>query len=124
VIVRTHGAQPAAIHSARSFAILHAAIYDAVNAIHRTHAPYLLDLPPAARSLSVEAAVDGAAHEVLLQLYPAFKAALDSQYQESLAQIPDSKGKGEGAILGQDVANFVLGHFLTPLHRGDEDDED
>jgi hypothetical protein len=33
VIVRTPGAQPATIHPTRSFAIMHAAIYDAVNAI-------------------------------------------------------------------------------------------
>ena len=33
VIVRTPGAQPATMHSTRSFAIMHAAIYDAVNAI-------------------------------------------------------------------------------------------
>ena len=32
-IVRTPGAQPASIHSTRNFAILHAAIYDAVNNI-------------------------------------------------------------------------------------------
>src|SRR6476661_3223827 len=31
VIVRTHGAQPATIHPTRSFAMMHAAIYDAVN---------------------------------------------------------------------------------------------
>ena len=37
-IVRTPGAQPATIHPTRSFAIMHAAIYDAVNAIDRTHA--------------------------------------------------------------------------------------
>jgi len=30
-IVRTPGAQPATIHSTRNFAILHAAIYDAIN---------------------------------------------------------------------------------------------
>src|SRR5690349_21483315 len=30
-IVRTPGSQPATIHSTRNFAILHAAIYDAVN---------------------------------------------------------------------------------------------
>src|SRR5690242_9313790 len=41
VIVRTPGAQPATIHPTRSFAIMHAAIYDAVNAIDRTHRPYL-----------------------------------------------------------------------------------
>ena len=32
-IVRTPGAQPATIHPTRSFAIMHAAIYDAVNAM-------------------------------------------------------------------------------------------
>ena len=32
-IVRTKGAQPATIHPTRSFAMMHAAIYDAVNTI-------------------------------------------------------------------------------------------
>jgi hypothetical protein len=36
VIVRTPGAQPATVHPTRSFAIMHGAIYDAVNAIART----------------------------------------------------------------------------------------
>ena len=39
-IVRTPGAQPRTLHPTRSFAILHAAIYDAVNAIDQTHTPY------------------------------------------------------------------------------------
>src|SRR6266481_4924162 len=42
VIVRTAGAQPAIVHATRSFAIMHAAIYDAVNTIDRTHRPYLV----------------------------------------------------------------------------------
>jgi hypothetical protein len=33
VVVRTPGAQPATIYLTRSFALMHAAIYDAVNAI-------------------------------------------------------------------------------------------
>ena len=44
VIVRTAGAQPATIHPTRSFAIMHAAIYDAVNAIDGTHKPYAIRL--------------------------------------------------------------------------------
>jgi len=32
-ILRTHGAQPGTIHPTRSFAIMHAVIYDAVNAM-------------------------------------------------------------------------------------------
>src|SRR5690349_1376141 len=42
VIVRTPGAQAPTIHPTRSFAIMHAAIYDAVNNIDRTHRPYLV----------------------------------------------------------------------------------
>src|SRR5947209_9607679 len=89
VIVRTHGAQPATIHSTRSFAIMHAAIYDAVNAIDGTHEPYLLPLTSVSRHASQEAAAAAAAHEVLVQLYPAFQTMLDTQLQESLAPIPD-----------------------------------
>src|SRR6266436_5963004 len=44
VIVRTPGAQPATVHATRSFAIMHAAIYDAVNAIDGTRKPYLVPL--------------------------------------------------------------------------------
>src|SRR5437660_3373252 len=66
-IVRTPGAQPATIHSTRSFAILHAAIYDAVNAIDGTHKPYLVRLS-ASHFASQEAAAAAAAHEVLVKL--------------------------------------------------------
>jgi len=43
-IVRTPGAQPATIHSTRNFAILHAAIYDAINNIDPKFSPYLVRL--------------------------------------------------------------------------------
>src|SRR5690349_17693466 len=39
-IVRTKGAQPATLHPTRSFAILHAAMYDAVNSIEGDHRAY------------------------------------------------------------------------------------
>src|ERR1700675_4102102 len=42
LMVNTPGAQPANIQPTRNFAILHAAIYDAVNAIDRSHEPYLI----------------------------------------------------------------------------------
>src|SRR3984893_4503617 len=68
-IVRTPGAQPAIIHPTRSFAIMHAAIYDAVNAIEGSHTPYLIRLG-ASHFASQEAAAAAAAHEVLVKLYP------------------------------------------------------
>jgi hypothetical protein len=72
-IVRTPGAQPPTVHSTRSFAIMHAAIYDAVNAIDRTHRPYLVHLSGVTRDASQEAAAAAAAHEVLAALYPGFR---------------------------------------------------
>jgi hypothetical protein len=107
-IVRTPGAQPATIHPTRSFAILHAAIYDAVNAIDRTHRPYLVRLSGVSRDASQEAAASAAAHEVLVALYPAFKATLDAQLQQSLAEIPDGNDKVEGIRVGQAVADRIL----------------
>jgi hypothetical protein len=107
-IVRTPGAQPATVHPTRSFAIMHAAIYDAVNAIARRHKPYLVTMPEASPNASQEAAAAAAAHEVLAGLYPALKTTLDGELQQSLAQIADGKGKTEGIAIGVAVADRIL----------------
>jgi hypothetical protein len=107
-IVRTPGAQPATIHPTRSFAIMHAAIYDAVNAIDRTHRSYLVRLSGVSRDASHEAAAAAAAHDVLVALYPAFQATLDAELQQSLAQIPEGHDKVEGVRIGQTVAGRIL----------------
>jgi hypothetical protein len=92
-IVRTPGAQPATIHPTRSFAIMHAAIYDAVNAIERAHRTYLVHLSGVPRDASQQAAAAAAAHEVLVALYPTLTSTLDTELQQSLAQIPDGQSK-------------------------------
>jgi hypothetical protein len=107
VIVRTPGAQPATIHPTRSFAIMHAAIYDAVNTIDRTHKPYLVQLTGVSGHASLDAAA-AAAHEVLVKLYPKFQASFDVQFQQSLAQITVGDGKAEGINIGQTVADRIL----------------
>ncbi len=107
-IVRTPGAQSPTVHPTRSFAIMHAAIYDAVNAIDRTHRPYLVRLNGVPRSASQDAAAVAAAHQVLLVLYPPFKTTLDAELQQSLAEIPDGHDKIEGIRIGQTVADRVL----------------
>jgi hypothetical protein len=107
-IVRTPKAQPATIHPTRSFAIMHAAIYDAVNAIDRTHKPYLVRLTEVSRFASGDAAADAAAHAVLVSLYPKFQAALDDQLQQLLASIPEGSDKAEGIRIGQTVADRIL----------------
>jgi hypothetical protein len=107
-IVRTPNAQPATVHPTRSFAIMHAAIYDAVNAIDRSHQPYAVRVPGQTRDASQEAAAAAAAHEVLVALYPAFKSALDAELQQSLAPIAEGRDKEAGIRLGQAVADQIL----------------
>jgi hypothetical protein len=106
-IVNTPGAQPATIHPTRSFAILHAAIYDAVNAIDRSHEPYLIDVR-APRDASETAAADAAAHSVLVGLYPAQQSSLDADYAAELAAVSDGPAKDQGVQLGETVAQALL----------------
>jgi hypothetical protein len=108
VIVRTPGVQPATMHATRSFAMMHTAIYDAVNAIERTHKPYLVHLERQRQDASEDAAADSAAHEVLVKLYPTQKSTLDAQLQNSLAEIPDGQEKTAGIGIGQTVADRIL----------------
>jgi hypothetical protein len=109
VIVRTKGAQPATVHPTRSFAIMHAAIYDAVNAIDRSHEPYLVELSRVPAAASKEAAASVAAHDVLSAFYPAFQATLDSQLSSELAALPADLHTAEGEAIGHAVAAAILG---------------
>jgi membrane-associated phospholipid phosphatase len=113
VIVRTAGAQPPTIHSTRSFAILHASIFDAVNNIDGTYSPYLVRLTDVSRLASQPAAADQAAHDILVALYPTFQATLDSELQQDLAKIPEGQEKTDGVSVGQAVAAEILAFRST-----------
>lgn len=107
-ILRTPGVQPATVHPTRSFAMLHAAIYDAVNAIDRGHVSYLVSVPHASRRGSQDAAAAAAAHDVLATLYPAFRSMLDDEFQQSLANGSRGEDNAEGIRIGEAVANQIL----------------
>src|SRR5246127_3290714 len=107
-IVRTPSAQPSTIHSTRSFAMLHAAIYDAVNNIEPKFSPYFVRLPEVPRSASEIAAADQAAHDVLVFLYPGFQSSLDTELEQDLALLPDNERKAQGIAVGQAVAGQLL----------------
>jgi hypothetical protein len=108
VIVRTPGAQPATIHPTRSFAIMHAAIYDAVNSIDKGHSSYAIELTGVSPLASQDAAAATAAHDVLVTLYPRFQTILEVALQQSLASIPEDEHKAEGITVGQTVAGRML----------------
>src|SRR5256885_14858746 len=106
-IVQTPGAQPATVHPTRSFAILHAAIYDAIVSITRDAPPYVFSVsaPSGARA---DAAAAVAGHDTLVALYPKMKAALDHLLASELATIPDGAGKQQGIQVGHTVAARLI----------------
>jgi hypothetical protein len=106
-IVKTPGAQPATVHSTRSYAILHAAIYDAVVSITRD-APASVFSVNAPRSARADAAAATAGHDTLVVLYPKWKAALDQLLASELATIPGGAGKQQGIQVGQAVAARLI----------------
>ncbi|HEV2475081.1 MAG TPA: vanadium-dependent haloperoxidase [Candidatus Dormibacteraeota bacterium] len=102
-IVQTPGDQPATIHPTRSFAILHAAIYDSVVSITREDQPYLFS-DSAPREARIDAAAAQAGHDSLTALYPKLQPELDTLLASQLAAIPDGKQKQEGIQVGSTVA--------------------
>jgi hypothetical protein len=93
--------------ASRSLAILQVSIYDAVNGITRTHEIYLVPSAVPA-SASLEAAASAAAHEALVNLFPASAASFDALHAAILATIPDGLHKGAGVTWGEYVANQIL----------------
>jgi hypothetical protein len=84
-------------------AMVHGAVFDAVNSIDRGYEPYLVRLP--ARSwYSQDAAAAAAAYQVLSHLVPAQQATLDARYAASLAPIPDGPAEDGGIAVGKAAA--------------------
>jgi PAP2 superfamily len=89
-------------------AMVHGAVYDAVNAIDGGHRGYLISSRLATRSDSKDAAAATAAFRVLVHLVPAQQAALDGQYATSLATIPDGSSKTRGIAVGNAAAAAMI----------------
>jgi hypothetical protein len=93
--------------ASRSLAILHVSIYDAVNGITRTHEKYLVPSAVPA-SASDEAAASAAAHQALVNLFPASASTFDALYAAILSAIPNSPHKTAGIVWGEFVASQIL----------------
>jgi membrane-associated phospholipid phosphatase len=103
--IRTsHTAPPPA---SRNLAIMHVAIFDAVNSIDRLSAPYLVK-KGGPKGASAEAAAARAAHDTLAALYPDLKATIDAALHDSLAAVPDGRAERQGIAVGRYVAKKVL----------------
>src|SRR5215207_7263911 len=103
----TVAAQPPQL-SVPHMAMVHGAVYDAVNAIDGGHEGYLLTSRLASPFDSKEAAAAAAAHRVLLNIVPGQQAVLDAQYAASLAPVPDGSQKTRGIAVGEAAAAAMI----------------
>ena len=88
-------------------AMMHGAIYDAVNAIDGGFEPYL-GAPDAESSYSEEAAAAAAGYQVLLNIVPDRAAQLASYYAASLEAIPDGPAEDGGVTVGNAAAATMI----------------
>ena len=105
--IRTPGAHPSAtIFPVRSYAMMHAAMFDAVNSIDGSYTPYLIEVHGNRRA-SIEAAAAQAAHDVLAALYPSRQAIFATELANSLEGIPAYRA-WHGTRIGHAVAARML----------------
>lgn len=91
----------------RMMALVHAAMFDAVNSIDRNYRPYLVQLP-ADPGTSQEAAAAAAAAAILATIDAKTADEIRIALDAYLASIPDGAAKSEGVKLGEAVAARVL----------------
>jgi hypothetical protein len=89
-------------------AMVHLAVYDAVNAIAGLPFESYATVPVVQDPASREAAVAAAAHDVLVALFPAQAADLDAKYAASLEALPDDVARINGIAVGRQAAAGLL----------------
>ena len=107
-IITVAGAPPA--QDSYWSAIMHVAMYDAVNAVGGRGGRYmpLVASPTPRNPASREAAAVAAAHYVLSTLMPSQRATFDTKLAKDLAQISGGKKKDNGVAMGVEAAQQVL----------------
>ena len=89
-------------------AYVHAAIYDAVNAIDGRYTVYAVTPSSVPPGSSKEAAAIAAAYTVLIARLPLQAAFLTVEYDAMLAGVLDGPGKSQGVAIGVEVGNGIL----------------
>ena len=90
-----------------SLAIVHLAMYDAVNAVTQDREPYVAKVA-VVRPSSPHAAAIEAGYQVLLAEFPAELAQLQAKHTALLAEVPDGPAKENGVTVGASAASQLL----------------
>ena len=103
--VPTQGTNP--LGQSRTYAMLHAAVHDVVNAIHPRYQLYTKGLT-ADPDASIDAAVAAASRDVLVALVPDQQPLIEAAYASALAAVPDGPAKTAGIAAGKASASATL----------------
>jgi hypothetical protein len=120
---RTFGEQLGPGRASRAMAIVHIAIFDAINAALGKYQSYT-GIQSAPHPFSTAAAVAQAAHDTLVSLYPSQEASFDQALADHLLRITGGSLKNNGIAFGKQVAAAVLasrvsdGAEIPELHIG------
>jgi hypothetical protein len=104
---RTFGEQLGPGRSSRAMAIVHIAMFDAINAITGRYESYT-GLPRTTHDTSVRAAIAEAAHDTLVALFPSQAAHFDAELASDLARIGGGHPTKAGIDLGRRAAAAIL----------------
>jgi hypothetical protein len=101
----------------RMYAMMHAAIHDAVNAIDRRSRPYAFDAEVNGAA-SLDAAIAAAARDVLVSVIPTLPElpeciangldSVNASYAAALAAVPDGPAKSNGLAVGRAAAAAIV----------------
>jgi hypothetical protein len=100
------GAHPATIFFPRPYAMMHVAMFDAINSIELRYQPYHVRAR-AEPGASADAAAAQAAHDVLTALMPSQSARFDAALATSLGAVSPAAA-ASGAAVGAAVARAIL----------------
>jgi hypothetical protein len=106
---RVFGEQLGPGRSARAMAIVHIAMFDAVNAITGGYRSFT-GLSRERRPASIDAAIAAAAHDTLVRMFPSQTPRFDALYATDIARLPPSleSQKNVGIALGRRAAARIL----------------
>jgi hypothetical protein len=106
-LLQQHIPASASLATPRYYAMMHIAVFDAVNSIERHYSPYRASTA-AASGASTQAAAAQAAHDVLVALIPAGQSAFDAALAAQLTGIAPGT-----AALGSRVGSRVAASILS-----------
>jgi membrane-associated phospholipid phosphatase len=105
---RSFGEQLGPHRTSRAMAIVHIAMFEAVNAITGKYRSYV-GVPPVSGQVSADAAIARAAHDSLAWLFPAQAGRLDRLYHLDLSTMPGApEAKLAGEALGAAAAQAIV----------------